>query len=94
MMLRAFARFHARIPDYQLEVYGEGSAKAQVQKLIQELGLGEWVKLHPFAKDVHVQVRKASAFLLTSDYEGLSNAMLEAMAIGLPVIVTDWCWNS
>lgn len=89
MLIRAFSRFHDSNPDYALEMYGDGKERAALVSLIDDLGMSKIAKIYPGRPDVHDVVRDAAMFVLPSDYEGLSNSMLEAMAIGLPVICTD-----
>ncbi len=89
MLIDAFYRLHLDYPEYCLEIYGEGSEKDSIQKRITELRADPYIKIFPFEKDIHKRVLHATAFVLPSNYEGLSNSMLESMAIGLPVIVTD-----
>lgn len=89
MLIDAFRMLQREHRDYILEIYGDGKEKDILKKRIEDVGLKNKVFLYPFAKDIHERVLKASAFALASNYEGLSNAMLESMAIGLPTIVTD-----
>lgn len=89
LLLRAFARFRESHPDYTLEVYGDGHEHDALAALAEELGLSSSAAILPGRPDVHDAVRDAAMFVLPSDYEGLSNSMLEAMAMGLPVICTD-----
>ncbi len=89
MLVRAFSRFHKAYPDYILEIYGNGKEREGLTSLIGDLGLSGIARIYPGRPDVHDAVRDAAMFVLPSDYEGLSNSMLEAMAIGLPVICTD-----
>lgn len=89
LMLKAFSRFHAEFPDYILHVFGEGYLRDKLQKTAQELGVSDAVVWEGFVKDVHDKIKTASMYVLSSDYEGISNALLEAMALGIPVISTD-----
>ena len=89
MLLRAFAEFLGSHRDWTLEVYGDGSEHDALVALAGELGIANAVSINPGRQDVHDVVRDAGMFVLPSDYEGLSNSMLEAMAIGLPCICTD-----
>ncbi len=89
MLLRAFAEFSIEHADWMLEVYGDGAEREALLTLANGLGIVGKVALHPGCPDVHERVLDAGMFVLPSDYEGLSNSMLEAMAIGLPVICTD-----
>lgn len=89
MLIRAFAEFSRTHGEWTLEVYGDGSEREALAALAGELGVGEKVSLMPGRPDVHEAVVGAGMFVLPSDYEGLSNSMLEAMALGLPCICTD-----
>ena len=88
MTIRAFALFHQKHPDYELLIYGEGSLKNELLRLAEELGVKESVHFYGFRPDAVNQVRKASIFVMSSKYEGLSNSMLEALCMGVPTICT------
>lgn len=89
MMIHAFAGLADKYPEYTLTIYGEGELREYLQKLIASLALEEKVFLPGAIPDVADKIGKASLFLLTSYSEGISNALIEAMALGLPVIATD-----
>ena len=89
MLIDAFARFQKCHPEYSLVLYGRGSQEADLKKKVLEMNLENNVEFAGFSKNVHDEIRDATVFVLPSNYEGLSNSMLEAMAIGLPVICTD-----
>ena len=89
MLLKGFAVFQEKHPDYTLEIYGRGE---ELDNLIQEaknLGISESVYFCGFCSDIHKRILSARMFVSTSDYEGISNSMLEALGVGLPVICTD-----
>lgn len=88
-LLRAFSIFSIDNPDYILEIYGEGPLEEQLKKMVNEMNLQDKVVFNGFCKDVHKRIFKASMFILSSDYEGMPNALLEAMAMGIPCISTD-----
>lgn len=89
MLVCAFSEVVKGHPDYTLEIYGDGTERDHLLGLIQKMGLVDKAFIYPGRSDVHEVVRDAAMFVLPSNYEGLSNSMLEAMAIGLPVICTD-----
>lgn len=89
MMIRAFAALAERYPDYTLTIYGEGELRKALEELVEQLGLSDRVFMPGVIPDVAKQIEKASLFLLTSYSEGISNALIEALATGLPVISTD-----
>ena len=76
MLLRAFARFVGQYPDYVLEIYGKGTQERELQTLAGELGTGGQVIFRGFSGQVREDIRKASMYVLSSDYEGISNSML------------------
>lgn len=88
-MIDAFSLFSKEYSEYILEIYGEGELEAELHELIKTKGLQEKIQLKGFCKDVHQRIRTAAMFVMSSDYEGMPNALLEAMAIGIPSISTD-----
>lgn len=89
LLVEAFAKLSKEYPDYNLTVYGEGWHEKAIKRSISEFGVEDKVFVKPFAKNVLDLVRDSAMFVTSSDREGISNSMLEAMAIGLPVISTD-----
>lgn len=89
MLINAFKKFQDIYEEYILEIYGEGPLKNELIKYIESIGLGNKVILKGFSSQIHEDILSASIFVISSDYEGISNAMIEALAIGLPVISTD-----
>lgn len=89
MMIRAFASLSDRYPDYTLTIYGDGELRGHLERLAVELGVADRIDLPGVIPDVARQIEKAALFLLTSYSEGVSNALIEALATGLPVISTD-----
>lgn len=90
LLLRAFARFLEVEPTYRLQIFGDGPLRAQLLELVEELGIQENVSLEPFCDDLHERISKARMFVLSSDFEGMPNALLEAMAMGLACISTKY----
>ena len=89
MMIRAFEGLKDKYPEYTLTIYGDGELRPYLENLTMQLGISERVFLPGVIPDVAVQIECAALFLLTSYSEGVSNALIEAMASGLPVISTD-----
>lgn len=89
LLIDAFNDFILLHPDYTLEIFGDGSIRDNIENYIRKLQLQDRVILRGFCKDVHQQILNASMFVLSSDYEGMPNALMEAMAIGIPCISTD-----
>lgn len=89
LLLEAFQILFDVHPEYQLDLYGDGPEKPSLIHQVQEMHLHGSVMFHPFSDDVHKRIQDASMFVSSSDYEGISNSMLEALAMGMPVICTD-----
>ena len=89
MIIRAFANLLGKYPEYSLIIYGEGELREYLQELILALKLEEKVFLPGVIPDVAEKIEKSALFILASYSEGVSNALIEAMALGLPVIATD-----
>lgn len=88
MLLEAFARVRERFPEYTLTIYGEGPHREVLEGDIARLGLAGAVSLPGSVKDVHDRIADGELFVMSSDYEGMPNALIEAMCLGLPVIST------
>nr|WP_321262487.1 glycosyltransferase [uncultured Sphaerochaeta sp.] len=89
LLIRSFATIAEEFPNYTLEIFGEGDLREPLQTLIHELALDSRVFLRGIMNNIEEYLFDASMFVLSSDYEGVSNALIEAMALGLPVISTD-----
>ena len=89
LLIGAFGRLLKEHPDYTLRIYGRGEEKEALIARTKSEGLENSVIFEDFAPDVHARIRDAAMYVCSSDFEGLSNSMLEAMAIGLPCVCTD-----
>lgn len=89
LLIKSFARVVERCPDWILNIYGSGNDFLQMKNLVEKLKLTENIILHGAVKDVVKKLLDNKLFVLSSDFEGIPNALLEAMSIGMPVISTD-----
>lgn len=88
MMINAFADISSKYPDYSLIIYGEGPLRETLTKQIAELNLQQRVTLAGRSNNIIDELQKSEIFALSSDYEGMSNALLEAVCVGLPIVTT------
>lgn len=89
LLIDAFAEVKKQYPYAELHIYGEGELRADLTSQAEDLDISDSVILHGNVLDVHQQIADGAMFVLSSDYEGLSNALLEAMMMGLPCISTN-----
>lgn len=89
LLLEAFASFRETHREYVLELYGKGELEKELKALAARLKIDGHVIFKGFSDHVLLDIRTAAMYILSSDYEGISNSMLEAMALGVPVIATD-----
>lgn len=103
LLLEAFSEFHKEHNDYTLHIYGKGYLEEELKRLAKETyklsvnyKSNDTDKLNDasvifegFKDNVNDCIRKAGMYVLSSDYEGISNALIEALAMGIPTISTD-----
>ena len=89
MSLRAINILKDRLPNIHLDIYGEGNLKDSLHQQIIDMGLSKHVSLQGVTNNVTKVLSESSIFISTSDFEGISNSMLEAMSVGMPVLCTD-----
>lgn len=89
LLIKSFKRIYDEHPQFSLLIYGDGPDKNSLIELCKELNLKSSVEFKGFSKSLHSEIIDSFAFVLPSNYEGLSNSMLEALALGIPTISTD-----
>jgi len=89
LLIRVFSRLADRHVDWSLRIVGDGSLRSDLQQQIAALGLASRVELPGRTLNIADELANASAFVMTSAYEGFPNALLEAMAVGLPCVTFD-----
>lgn len=89
MLIKAFDRVKDVVPNDNLIIYGEGSERENLERLVHDLNLDNRVFLPGNKDNILTYLEKAKLFVLPSDFEGMPNALMEAMALGVPSISTD-----
>lgn len=89
LLIESFYEFQKEFPDYTLELYGRGSLEGELRKMAEEFNITEKVNFHGFCADAREKVRDSAVYVLPSRLEGISNALIEALAMGIPVVATD-----
>lgn len=89
LLIQAFTRISPHFPDYKLVILGDGPLKEQLNSVAEELDVNEKVLLPGYTTNIGDKIKDASLFVLSSDFEGMPNALMEAMALGIPCVSTD-----
>ena len=89
LLIEGFYEFQKSHKSYKLFIYGEGIEKNNLVELVNKLELNDKVIFKGNVDNIIDEIYNAKIFVMTSDYEGLSNALMEAMTLGIPCISTD-----
>ena len=89
LVIDAVAELKTRYTDLELNVYGEGELKEELEKYIQNKGASEYCHLCGRSDALLMVYRDSDVFVLPSNFEGMPNALMEALATGIPCISTD-----
>lgn len=87
-LIKSFSLVHKELPDTKLMIIGKGEF-SQYRELVRKLGIDDAVYFTGLKRNPYPYLKKSSLYVLTSYNEGFPNAMVEAMALGVPVIATD-----
>ena len=88
MLIKAFAKIADSIED-NLIIFGDGDLREDYEQLITSYNLQSRILLPGAVNDVPSAIKSAKLFVMSSNYEGLPNSLMEAMALGIPCISTD-----
>lgn len=89
MLITAFNMIKDNYTEYKLRIFGEGQLRKELEDYIEQLNLNGRVLLPGKSDNIKDDIYKSEMFVLSSSYEGMPNSLMEAMALGLPVISTD-----
>lgn len=89
LLIEAVNKLKEKYPQLTLTIYGEGNLRNELEEKIKQLGLVGRILLPGTESNVIDKISKSRIFIFGSDYEGIPNALLEAMSIGLPCVSTD-----
>lgn len=91
LLIDAFSLLLKKHPDYRLVIYGEGPIKNELIQYSRKVlkSYSNQISFLGFMKNIHHEILNAGMYVSSSDYEGISNSMLESLAIGLPTVCTD-----
>ncbi|AYE52410.1 glycosyltransferase family 4 protein [Priestia megaterium NCT-2] len=89
VMISAFQRVAEVNPDVKLVFYGDGNDMRKIKDMVDELNLTDRVVFLGKVNNILDVIQSSRLYVSTSDYEGISNSLIEAMSIGLPVVSTD-----
>lgn len=89
LIVEAFYQIADQIPDVKLVLYGDGEEKKQLEDYVKSSPYKERILLPGAVSDVKEKIKKAKLFVLSSNTEGMPNALMEALALGIPAVSTD-----
>jgi len=90
IMIEAFAKVSEHHPDWKLVIFGEGPQRRALETMIQDprFKIQDKVSLPGRSENIIDELKKSKVFCLSSIYEGMSNALVEAICVGLPIVTT------
>ena len=89
LLLKAFAGFSRKYPEFRLRIFGEGELREELTALAVSLNIADKVEMPGRSTSLLEKMNSAAMFVLSSDYEGMPNVLLESMCMGMPSISTD-----
>lgn len=89
-LILVWEKVHQQMPDWRLDIFGQGEWQEMLQGMIDERGLQETVKLNGPTKNIGQEYSESSMIVMSSHYEGFPMVMIEAMACGLPAVSFDF----
>lgn len=89
LLIEAFLEFHKTHPKFSLHIFGKGEMENDLNKYIKENNAEQFIILEGFTDCLNVEFNRSAMYISSSDWEGISNSLAEAIASGVPTIATD-----
>lgn len=89
ILIKVWQKIHNKIPEWQIEIYGDGDKKVELQNKIKEYKLEKSFILMGKAKNIQSKYLDSSIYVMSSRYEGFGMVLIEAMVCGLPIVSFD-----
>ncbi|WP_336776025.1 glycosyltransferase family 4 protein [Paenibacillus sp. MMO-58] len=89
LLIDAFKIIHKKFPDYTVKIFGDGELREELERKINDLELNDKVFLMGTSSTILEDIRTSKIFVMTSNHEGMPNALMEALSVGLCCISTD-----
>lgn len=89
-LIQVWEKVNEKMPDWRLDIFGQGEWKEMLQRMIDEMGLQDCVKLNAPTKNIGKSYSESSILVMSSHYEGFPMVLVEAMACGLPAVCFDF----
>lgn len=89
LLIKAYSNIADKYPDYKVYIFGDGPERNNLENLARKLKVDKNIVISKFTNDIKEELQRSKVFVMSSDYEGMPNALIEAMALGLPCIATD-----
>ena len=89
LLINAFCEFHKTHPEYSLDIYGKGELEEDLRNYVCEKRMQEYIHICGFCDDLYKKLQVGGMYVSSSNWEGISNSLIEALALGIPTIATD-----